>query len=257
MDQVLRYHCIKRKLVSKDLHDGITLETTLKLKKLNDKNQRIRVSKCGQTISLNMFTRCLEADIETQNGVIHVIDRVILPPVCILDTLNFVAGHFSTWLLACERVGMSKEMQDCSMTLFCPTNSAWKNLGYKTISYLFSQRGEKDLKRIVEYHMVDQVVYTDSLIQKKQTELRTLLKGEKIEVHVEEMKAGERMLLNYNSQHHEEGSININHYRILLNRGESRVIFTDGVCENGNVMLINMVMIPQGLFIDDNDELRR
>lgn len=251
MDQVLRYHCIKeRKLMYKDFQDGQTIETELKIKTLNDAHQRIRVFRCKDTVSLNLFVRIQEKDTVTQNGVIHIVDRVLIPPMNMLETLDIAPSMFSTWLLACERVGIDKTL--CSqngLTAFIPTNAAWKNLGLMANAYLFSCEGEKDLKRIVEYHLAlpKQVLYADQLVKEKKVQLESILKGEKIELIAEEMKKGERQLMNFGENGDLNPGVNPWHYRMLLNRGESRIVLTDVVCENGNAFLINMVMIPDNV----------
>jgi uncharacterized surface protein with fasciclin (FAS1) repeats len=248
MEKVLRYHFCERKLMFKDLCDGMTLETRLKVKQLGDQRQRIRVFKCMGIVALNMFTRIQEVDCEASNGVIQVIDRVLLPPLNIQETLDFIPTQFSTWLLACHQVGVAKELREKShLTCFVPTNHAWQNLGYRALSYLFSKEGEKDLRRIVEYHLCPELVYADRMVEKKKMEFETMCKGEKIEFNLEEMKRGEKSMKSWGwsgrTDDHREG-ISPNCYRMVLNRGESRVVFTDGCCENGNIFIISNVLIP-------------
>lgn len=259
MDQVLRYHCIQEKLNFKDLQDGQTLQSNLKLKSLNDKHQRVRVFRCNDTVALNMFVRIQERDTETTNGVIHVIDRVLIPPMDMLDTLDIAPQLFSTFLLACERVGMDKTVcSQAGLTAFIPTNAAWKNLGFAANAYLFSDEGAKDLKRIVEYHLVNQkLVYAQELIKENKIQLESMLKGQKIELITEEMKKGERELMNLGDSGKAGKGVNPWHYRMLLNRGESRIVFTDVVCENGNAFLINMVMIPDSVELRHGGQERR
>ena len=146
---------------------------------------------------------------------------------------------------------MDKTMiEKAGLTAFIPSNHAWENLGYKALAYLFScPEGMKDLKSIVEYHLCQKVTYADCFIEKKKVELESMLKGEKIEIQVEHMKQGEMRVHNIgrfedNKKHCE---INPNCYRMILNRGESRIMFTDAVCENGNVFVISNVMIPENV----------
>lgn len=258
LDSILRYHCIAKRACYQDLADGQTLETKLKSKHLNDQHQRIRVFKCSHTgtVSLNMFSRIQEFDMEATNGIVHVVDRVILPPSNIYQVLNYLPTKFSIWLLAVERTDMQRTLREQSgLTCFIPTNAAWMNLGYAALAHLFSETGKKDLMRIVEFHLSSKLVYADKLISEKHVQLETLLKGDKIEVNVEEMKRGERSIMNFgwekqDKMKHHDGGINPNCNRILLNRGESRVVFTDAVCENGNMFIISHVMVPDGVCVD-------
>ncbi len=69
--QVLLYHVVQGKVMSKDV---VNLRSA---KTLQGKNINIRVR--NNTVRINN-ARVVKADIECTNGVIHVIDTVILPP---------------------------------------------------------------------------------------------------------------------------------------------------------------------------------
>jgi len=69
--QVLLYHVVSGKVMSKDV---VKLRSA---KTLQGQNINIRVQ--GNTVRIN-DAKVVKADIECTNGVIHVIDKVILPP---------------------------------------------------------------------------------------------------------------------------------------------------------------------------------
>lgn len=69
--QVLLYHVVSGKVMSKDV---VKLRSA---KTLQGQNITIRVQ--GNTVRIN-DAKVVKADIECSNGVIHVIDKVILPP---------------------------------------------------------------------------------------------------------------------------------------------------------------------------------
>lgn len=69
--QVLLYHVVSGKVMSKDV---VKLRSA---KTLQGQNINIRVQ--GNTVRIN-DAKVVKADIECSNGVIHVIDKVILPP---------------------------------------------------------------------------------------------------------------------------------------------------------------------------------
>ncbi len=70
------------------------------------------------------------------------------------ESLELLPSKFSTFLLAMHRVGLAKDLHErTGMTLFVPPNNAWKNLGLRNMMYLFSEDGEKDLKKVMEYHV--------------------------------------------------------------------------------------------------------
>ncbi len=67
---ILTYHVVPGKVMSTDLEDGMMAATV--------NGAEITVS-LGDSVMINDAT-VVSADIETSNGVIHVIDSVILPP---------------------------------------------------------------------------------------------------------------------------------------------------------------------------------
>ena len=68
---ILKYHVVAGKVMSTDLSDGMLPAT------VNGEIVKIGVSKKGVTVNNAMVTA---ADIVASNGVVHVIDQVLLPP---------------------------------------------------------------------------------------------------------------------------------------------------------------------------------
>jgi uncharacterized surface protein with fasciclin (FAS1) repeats len=69
--KILTYHVIAGKVMSTDLSDGMTAATV--------NGGEVTITTMGG-VKIN-GANVLSADIETSNGVIHVIDQVILPPM--------------------------------------------------------------------------------------------------------------------------------------------------------------------------------
>jgi uncharacterized surface protein with fasciclin (FAS1) repeats len=69
--QILTYHVVSGKVMSTDLKDG------MKAKTVQGSEVKIGVSKDGVTVNDAKVTK---ADVGASNGVVHVIDKVILPP---------------------------------------------------------------------------------------------------------------------------------------------------------------------------------
>ncbi len=69
---ILTYHVVPGAVMSGDLSDGMTATTV--------NGADITVTIDGSTVMINDAT-VIAADIEASNGVIHVIDSVILPPM--------------------------------------------------------------------------------------------------------------------------------------------------------------------------------
>lgn len=68
--EILTYHVIAGEVMSSDLSDGMTAET------VNGDEVTISISNSGVMVD---NASVVEADIEASNGVIHVIDAVIMP----------------------------------------------------------------------------------------------------------------------------------------------------------------------------------
>ena len=70
MVEILTYHVISGEVLSTDLSDGMVVET------LNGENVTIGV---GDDVTVNDAT-VTQPDLVSSNGVIHVIDKVLMPP---------------------------------------------------------------------------------------------------------------------------------------------------------------------------------
>jgi uncharacterized surface protein with fasciclin (FAS1) repeats len=112
-------------------------------------------------------------DIEATNGVIHVIDKVILPPAddagasdaagdaAALGTIPEVAagaGSFTTLLAAVEAAGLADELSgEGPFTVFAPTDEAFAALPAGTLDTLLADP-QGQLTQILLYHVVPSAV---------------------------------------------------------------------------------------------------
>jgi len=71
LQAVLTYHVVPGAVMSGDLTDGMVVET------VNGESITINVSNTG--VSINGSATVTSADIQTNNGVVHIIDSVLLP----------------------------------------------------------------------------------------------------------------------------------------------------------------------------------
>lgn len=99
-------------------------------------------------------------DIYTSNGIIHVIDSVVLGSVEVpaaLGTITEVAdanGSFTTLVAALQATGLDATLADLStdFTVFAPTDDAFAELGQETIDNLLAD--PTTLSNILLYHVV-------------------------------------------------------------------------------------------------------
>jgi uncharacterized surface protein with fasciclin (FAS1) repeats len=69
--KILTYHVVSGKVMSGDLSDGMMAETV--------EGSQITVSISDAGVSINDAS-VIAADVEANNGVVHLIDSVIMPP---------------------------------------------------------------------------------------------------------------------------------------------------------------------------------
>ncbi|ORX95456.1 beta-Ig-H3/fasciclin [Basidiobolus meristosporus CBS 931.73] len=70
-------------------------------------------------------------------------------------------SKFSTLGAALQRTGLHRELERrAAITGWAPTNQAFRQLGCQALSYLFSQEGTRDLRKILEYHFTPELLYT-------------------------------------------------------------------------------------------------
>jgi transforming growth factor-beta-induced protein len=96
-------------------------------------------------------------DIPASNGVVHLIDAVLVPPVApVLGNLIEVArdaGAFGTLLAAVEAAGLTEALSapDANLTVFAPTDAAFAALGDEAIQRLLAD--VDSLTRVLTYHV--------------------------------------------------------------------------------------------------------
>ena len=102
------------------------------------------------------------ANILASNGVIHVIDAVILPPDKNIVEIAAADPQFSTLVAAVQAAGLAETLSGKdALTVFAPTNAAFAALGQETIDALL--KDTEKLKGILTYHVVAGAVYAEPL----------------------------------------------------------------------------------------------
>lgn len=203
---VLTYHVVPAKLGSAAVSHSDGAES------LN--GQRIPFQTSGGAVMVGGAT-VVKADISASNGVIHVIDKVILP-----SSLNIVqtaseAGAFNTLLAAATEAGIAGVLQDDGpFTVFAPTDEAFAKLPEGTVESLLKPENKDKLIGILKYHVVSGRVYSDEAISAGKAE--TLQGGN---VHIK----------------HEAGAVKVN---------DAQVVKADIDASNGVIHVIDTVILP-------------
>ena len=95
----------------------------------------------------------VEPDISATNGVIHIIDAVLLPKD-IVQTAE-AAGKFGTLLEAAKAAGLVEALKAKGpLTVFAPTDEAFADLPAGTVDDLLQPQNKARLAEILKYHVV-------------------------------------------------------------------------------------------------------
>ena len=203
---VLTYHVVPGKVMAKDV---VGLKGA---KSLN--GQRIDVKVDGDKVSVD-GANVVATDIACTNGVIHVIDSVILPASDNIPAVATKAGKFSTLLAAAKAAGLVDALSgDKALTVFAPTDEAFGKLPQGTVESLLKPENKDKLKAILLYHVVEGRVYSEDALKAKSA---ATLQGGKVEITVK------------------DGAAYVNGAKILA---------TDVDAGNGVIHIIDSVILP-------------
>jgi transforming growth factor-beta-induced protein len=234
LTQILLYHVVPGKVMSSDLSEGLEATTVQ-----------------GEAVTFSLAdgakvndANIIAADVEASNGVIHVIDSVILPPSIvaalaaeadaaameeapaeaameeaapaadIVDTA-VAAGDFGTLVTAVQAAGLVDALKgEGPFTVFAPNDAAFAKLPAGTIDALLADP-TGDLTQILLYHVLPtQVLSTD--LQEGVVFVPTL-QGKTVKVEVK------------------DGNVMVN---------DAKVVAADIATSNGVIHVIDSVILP-------------
>lgn len=172
---VLSYSIAPDLYPARRLYYSHTVPTTLNLTTLGSHPQRLRISaSLFSGLHINLFTKILAKDILASNGLIHAVDHILVPPPSTSKFIQLMPNSFSTYSLGLKQTGLADEIADLKWlggTGFIPTNRAFARLGPRANAFLFSERGKKYLKALLEYSLVaNQTLYSDAFYKGKEEE---------------------------------------------------------------------------------------
>ena len=100
--------------------------------------------------------KIIETDIPCANGIIHVIDEVILPAEKSLLELIKSQKRFSTLTRLLRETGLDLPLASSrtTYTIFAPINEAWEKEPYKTIIKNHGTTGAEDLYGVLARHVI-------------------------------------------------------------------------------------------------------
>ncbi|MCA1751984.1 MAG: fasciclin domain-containing protein [Flavobacteriales bacterium] len=173
LTDLLLHHVVGEELVGSELTDGLILQSLFE--------QSIEVGLEGSTISLNESADVSLANFQASNGVMHLIDGLLIPETTtIFDVVEASEDH-NTLEAALLAASLDETLSGSgAFTLFAPTDAAFDNLPDGLLDDLLADP-DGDLASLLLGHVIDGVVLSDDLEDEQQV---TLLNGDIVTVSI-------------------------------------------------------------------------
>jgi len=157
LEPILLYHVLSGKVMSSDLTNGY-------VSTVSPGPEETYVSLLVETgdVTLNGSTSVTAADIVASNGVIHVIDKVLLPPTVV--GIALANPEFSILVEAVVKADLVATLNGAGpFTVFAPTNAAFQEL-FTTLEVSgIADLTKEQLVPILLYHVVSGNVVSSEL----------------------------------------------------------------------------------------------
>ena len=189
--------------------DVVTLDSAVTVQ-----GEPVRISVEGDNVRIN-DSLVVIADIVASNGVIHVIDAVLLPPEPLGSIVDIALGdeRFETLVAALQAAELVETLQgEGPFTVFAPTDDAFAALPEGTVAALLEDIPA--LTNILLYHVVAGDVRAADVVT---LDSAVTVQGEPVRISVE----GDNVRIN-----------------------DSLVVIADIVASNGVIHLVDAVLLP-------------
>lgn len=207
---ILLYHVLGSKVMAAQVPTTYTELTMLS-------NQKAYIIRRDAGVFIN-GTPVVAADIAAKSGVIHAVDRVLLPPAGNIVAVAAADPNFSYLVAAVQRAGLVSALAGSGpLTVFAPTNQAFIDAGFPTIASI-QAASPAALIPILTYHVAAGRTFSSDLTN---GETLTMLSG-----------GTTTILLNSGAQI--DGA----------NSAPSNITKTDIMATNGVVHVIDRVLLP-------------
>ena len=209
---ILTYHVVPGAVMAEQVV-GLTGATTVN-------GQRVDIKVNGPNVTVD-GAKVVTTDIKCDNGVIHVIDSVILPADKTIPETAAAAGSFGTLIAALGAADLASTLGSKGpFTVFAPTDEAFGALPAGTIETLLKPENKQQLIDVLTYHVVAGRVYSEDALKAKSAKT---LQGTTIDIAATEAGA----------------SVN-----------NAKLLSTDLDASNGVIHVIDRVLLPSGKKVD-------
>ncbi|XP_044210774.1 periostin, osteoblast specific factor b isoform X1 [Thunnus albacares] len=203
----LHYHMANKRLLTKDLRNGMTVTSMY-----NDLGLQINHYSNG-VVTVNC-ARIIHGNQVATNGIVHVIDRVISSVGSTIQDVLEVDDDLTTLSDVAQKSGLLDKLGEPGhFTLFAPTNEAFESLGSDVLERL--QSDKEVLKALLNFHLLNSVQCSEAIMAGSSYET---LEGNNIEIGCD------------------GDSLTVNGIKMVLKK--------DIVTTNGVIHLIDQVLMP-------------
>ncbi|GAA5970690.1 hypothetical protein JCM11641_007401 [Rhodosporidiobolus odoratus] len=200
LKELLSYHIVSGHWRPSELEDGMLIGTELRTKTLRGARQRIMVGVQGRKDSrgegwskvkgrkgdgkddeiINWGGANVVAEPVVVGGsIIYLVSSLLEPPPTVV-TAAVSDLRLSTYVASVYAAALDGTLSTQPATTYLlPTNAAFASLGL-TMSYLLLPSSRPELRSVLKYHAVDEVVYLDDFPRTGGTRYPTLLDGSEI-----------------------------------------------------------------------------
>lgn len=150
LTEILLYHVIGAKVMSGDIPEGQTYVSTSAATAPGDNQLSMFIEKTGAAVRINSSVNVTTTNIEATNGVIHIVDAVILP----LDIVGHAAANSNFSSLVGALGAASGDLISVlsgagPFTVFAPVNTA-----FDEISSILATLSTEQVATVLTYHVV-------------------------------------------------------------------------------------------------------
>jgi uncharacterized surface protein with fasciclin (FAS1) repeats len=177
----------------------------------------------GQTVEIKVAdgkvsvdgANVVATDVACKNGVIHIIDAVIMPKPDIVDTA-VSAGKFNTLVAAVKAADLVETLKgEGPFTVFAPTDEAFSKVDATALQNLLKPENKEKLQGILTYHVVSGKVLAKDVVK---LESAKTVNGQEVKIVVK------------------DGAVTVD---------GANVVATDIKCGNGVIHIIDAVIMPK------------
>jgi uncharacterized surface protein with fasciclin (FAS1) repeats len=262
LQRLLTFHVVSgAALYAKNLTNGQKIKTI----EGNDVTATVSKKIFGSIVQINDAS-VIAADNAATNGVVHIIDQVLMPPdepapTPELNIVEFAVANpdLSTLVTAIKAAGLVDTLAGPGpFTVFAPSNEAFGALPFGVLANLLKPQNKEKLVKLLTYHVVAGAAIKVSDLQKGQTTSAASVEGSDIQAFraCTDRKCGKASRVFINPfQNVSDGNCGYQRYKSCY---EAQVSSKDNIAANGVVHIVDSVLnIPNHLYfntINGNDQ---